>query len=174
MDSNIYCLVDASGHVYVKDGAGSHSEVAANFGLDALVCEAYRFDLAARRLLVDRGKPASDRAAQAYWDRHVGTPDKLMVFAAEGRLPKQVLASLLGADDALAYRNACAVIEKQYTNDCPTKNGPCLEEGCAVDGEGENCLEPLLRAGPEFHRACGAAWTRLFEDPRHRTQAWMH
>ena len=35
MDCNIYCLVDAGGHVYVKDGAVSHSEVAANFGLDA-------------------------------------------------------------------------------------------------------------------------------------------
>ncbi len=156
MDCDIYCLVDASGHVYVKDGAVSHSEVAANFGLDAHVCDTYRFDLAARRLLVDRGKPASDRAAQAYWDRHVGTPDKLMVFAAEGRLTKQVLGSLLGADDRLAYRETCAVIEKQYTDDCAAKNDPCLEEGCAV--EGEICLEPLLRAGPEFHRACGAAW----------------
>ena len=52
MDCNIYCLVDATGHVYVKDGATSHAEVAANFGLDALGCEAYRFDLAARQLLV--------------------------------------------------------------------------------------------------------------------------
>jgi len=172
MDCNIYCLVDASGHVYVKDGAASHSEVAANFGLDAHACDAYRFDLAARRLLVDHGKPASDRAAQVYWDRHVGTPEKLMAFAAEGRLTKQVLGSLLDADDALAYLNACAVIERRYTNECAAKNDPCLEEGCAV--EGEICLEPLLRAGLEYHRACGAAWTTLFEDPRHRTQAWMH
>ena len=65
MDSTIYCLVDATSHVYVKDGAASHAEVAAHFDLDAHVCEAYRFDLAARRLQVDRGKPASDRAARA-------------------------------------------------------------------------------------------------------------
>lgn len=170
MDCDIYCLVDTSGHVYVKDRAASHSEVAANFGLDAHVCDTYRFDLSERRLLVDRGTPGSDRAAQAYWDRHVGTPERLMTFAAEGRLTKQVLGSLLGADDALTYRNACAVIERQYTEDCTAKKDPCLEPGCAA--EGEICLEPLLRAGLEYHRACGAAWKLLFADPRHRTQAW--
>ena len=42
MDCDIYCLVDASGQVYVKDGAGAHSEVATSFGLDAAVCDAYR------------------------------------------------------------------------------------------------------------------------------------
>jgi hypothetical protein len=172
MDCNIYCLVDARGHVYVKDGAVSHSEVAANFDLDARVCDVYRFDLAARHLLVDRGSPAGDRAAHAYWDQHVGSPEKLMTFAAEGRLTKQVLGSLLDADDARAYLEACAVIEEQYTADCAAKNDPCLESGCAV--EGEICLEPLLRAGREYHMACGAAWKILFEDPRHRTQAWMH
>jgi hypothetical protein len=62
MDCNIYCLVDATGHVYVKDGATSHAEVAANFGLDAHGCEAYRFDLAARQLLVDAAsRPAIAR-----------------------------------------------------------------------------------------------------------------
>jgi hypothetical protein len=172
MEYHIYCLVDASGHVYVKDGAVAHSEVAAHFGLDARECSTYRFDLAARRLLVDRGGPASDRAAHAYLDRHVGSPEKLMTYAVEGRLTKQVLGSLLGTDDQPAYLDACAVIEKRYTADCTAKDGPCLESGCAV--EGEICLEPLLRAGREYHRACGAAWRVLFEDPHHRSQAWMH
>ena len=93
MDRNIYCLVDASGHVYVKDGAVSHAEVAADFGLDAQVCDAYRFDLAARQVLVDRGRPSSDCAAHAYWIAHVGNPEKLMTFAAEGRLTNQVLGA---------------------------------------------------------------------------------
>jgi hypothetical protein len=79
MDCNVYCLVDATGRVYVKDGAGSHAEVATNFGLNADLCNAYRFD-----------------------------------------------------------------------------------------------LEPLLRAGRDYHRACWAAWKTLFADPRHRTRAWMH
>ena len=172
MDCHIYCLVDASGYVYVKDGAVSHSEVAANFGLDEHVCDAYRLDLAARRLLVDRGRPASDRAAHAYWDEHVGSPEKLMAFAEDGRLTKQVLGSLLGSDIALTYLDACTVIEKQYTADCAASDDLCMESGCAA--EGEICLEPLLKAGREYQRACGTAWSIVFENPRHRTQAWMH
>src|ERR1700704_3173180 len=167
MDCTIYCLVDASGHVYVRDGAISHSDVAASFGLDAQVCDTYRFDLTSRRLLVDHGRPKSDRAANAYWNEHVGSPEKLMTFAGEGRLTKQILGSLLGADDARAYLDACTVIEKRYTADCAASDDRCLESGCAV--EGEVCLEPLLKAGREYHRACGAAWRILFEDPQHRT-----
>lgn len=172
MDSNIYCLVDPRGHVYVKDGAASHSDVAASFGLDALQCGTYRYDLSARRLLVDRGTPESDRAARAYWDQQVGTPEKLMTFAAQGHLPKRVLGSLLDTDGARAYVAACTAIEKQYTVDCPAEGNTCLESGCAL--EGEACLEPLMRAGAEYHKACGAAWSVLFGDPRHRIQAWMH
>jgi hypothetical protein len=172
MDNYIYCLVDDGGHVYVKDGAISHSEVAADFGLDSATCYAYRFDLAARRTLVDRGSPASDRAATAYWDLHVNSPEKLMILAAEGHLTKRILGSVLDADDAGAYLDACAVIEKQYTAACAAEHDPCLESGCAV--EEEICLEPLLRAGPDYRKACGAAWKILFEDSRRRAPAWMH
>jgi hypothetical protein len=172
MDSSIYCLVDAGGQFYMTDGAVSHSALAEHFGLDADLCCAYRFDLATRRLLVDRGSPAGDRVAQAYWDRHVGSPDRLMTFAAEGRLTKQVLCSLLDAGDRPAYLEACTIIEKRFTAACTAKHDPCLESGCAL--EGEVCLEPLLRAGREYHRACGAAWGALFEDPHHRTRAWTH
>ena len=172
MDCDIYCLVDASGRVYVKDGAVSHSEVAASFGLDTHVCDSYRFDLASRRLLVDRGRPANDRAARAYWDEHVGNPEKLMAFATEGHLTKQILGNLLTADDARAYVAACTNIEKQFTADCPPNDGPCLESGCSL--EGEVCLEPLLRAGAEYHKACGVAWRTLFENPQRRTQAWIY
>ena len=172
MDCNLYCLVDAGGHVYVKDGAASHAEVAAVFALDTHLCDAYHFDLAARRLLVDSGRPASERVATAYWDRHVGSPEKLMAFAAEGHLTKQAMGGLLDADQARAYFDACTVIEKQYTADCTAKNDPCLESGCAL--EGEICLEPLLRAGPEYHKACAKAWRILFEHPHHRTRSWAH
>jgi hypothetical protein len=172
MECNIYCLVDAGGHVYVKDGAVSHAQVAASFGLDARACDTYRFDLVARRSLVDHGRPTSDRVADAYWDQHVGSPEKLMTFAAEGRLTKQVLGSLLEAGDAQAYLDACTVIEKQYTTDCAASDDRCMESGCAV--EGEVCLEPLLKAGRDYQRACGAAWNILFEDPQHRTPTWMH
>jgi hypothetical protein len=120
---------------------------------------------------VDRGRPASDRAAHAYRDQQVGSPEKLMTFAAEGHLAKQVVGTRLDADDARAYLDACAVIERRYTAECGEKGDRCLESGCAL--EGEVFLEPLLRAGAEYHRACGAAWRTLFEDPRHRTKASM-
>lgn len=139
--------------------------------MDPLTCDTYRFDLTARHLIVDRGKPESDRAARAYWDQQVGSPEKLMTYAADGGLTKQVLGRLLRDDDALAYVDACTVIEKRYTAECG-RHSPCLETGCAADGE--ICLEPLLQAGQEYFRACGAAWSILFEDPRHRTAAWMH
>jgi hypothetical protein len=171
MDCNIYCLVDASGIVHVSDGATSHSEVATKCGLDAHACDAYRFDLVARRLWADRGSPASEKAAHAYWDRHVGSARKLMTFAAEGHLTKQILGSLLRADDAQTYLDACSVIEHKYTADCAAKDDPCLESGCAL--EGEVCLEPLLQAGAEYHKACGAAWSVVFENPQHRTQSWV-
>jgi hypothetical protein len=28
--------------------------------------------------------------------------------------------------------------------------------------DGEVCLQPLLRAGTEYHKACAAEWTKLF------------
>ena len=33
----------------------------------------------------------------------------------------------------------------------------CLESGCAL--EGEACLDALLKAGPEYHKACARLWT---------------
>jgi hypothetical protein len=174
MECLIYCLVDSEGHVFVKDGAASHSEVATSAGVDAASCHAYRFDLSTRHLLIDRGSSTSDFAARAYCDQHVGSPEKLMTFASEGHLTKEILGSLLDAGDVSAYRDACTAIERQYTADCSESGDPCLESGCAVEGEGEICLEPLLRAGVEYHKACGAAWRTLFEQPGHRTLAWTH
>ena len=112
MDCIIYCLVDAGGDVFVKDGAASHSEVAASAGVDASLCHAYRFDLSTRHLLIDRGSSTSDFAARTYCDKHVGSPEKLMTFASEGHLTKEILGSLLDDDDAAAYREACTVIER--------------------------------------------------------------
>lgn len=172
MECSIFTLVDAGGHVYVKDGAVSHSEVAANFGLNLKTCDTYRFDLNARRVMVDHGTPANDSAARSYWEQQLGNPEKLMAFAVEGHLTKQVLGTLLAANELGIYLNACTVIERKYTVDCTKTDDPCLQGGCAL--EGEVCLEPLLRAGRGYHKACGAAWRTLFEDPQHRAQAWVH
>ena len=66
MDSTIYCLVDSGGKVYVKDGAESYADVAADGELDEDACQNYRFDLTNRRVVIDRDKPASHRAVRTY------------------------------------------------------------------------------------------------------------
>ena len=93
-------------------------------------------------------------------DERVGTLEELMKNAEQGRLPKSVLVNLLDIQHRQAYLDACARIEKKYTEDCAV--------------EGEVCLQPLLRAGIEYHRACAAEWIKLFADPRNRIDAWKH
>ena len=105
-------------------------------------------------------------------DQCIGTLDTLMKVAEQGRLPKSVLVNLLDLGHRHAFLAACAVIEKRYTEDCTATNDPCLESGCAA--EGEICLQPLLRAGIGYHRACAAEWIKLFADPRNRVDAWKH
>lgn len=105
-------------------------------------------------------------------DEYMGSPEGLKKAAEEGRLPKRVLASFLSIEQRPRYLDACAVIEKQYTDNCVAQNDPCLESGCAVEGEGEICLQPLLRAEVDYHKACGAEWVTLFANVAHRIEAW--
>ena len=172
MEGTIYCLVDTAGTVHVKDGAESYADVAAGCGLHDEECEEYRFDLTNRRLLTDRGRAAGARAVRAETDQCVGTPERLMAFAADGHLSKRTLLELIAPEQRPAYLDACAVIEKKYTAECTAANDPCLESGCAV--EGEICLQPLLRAGIEYHKACAAEWLKMFANPRNRIEAWKN
>jgi hypothetical protein len=105
-------------------------------------------------------------------DHSIGSPQALMKLAEEGRLPKSILVTLLDFEYRRAFLEACAAIEKSYTEECTAANDPCLESGCAA--EGEICLQPLLRAGIEYHRACAAEWIKVFADPRKRIDAWKH
>lgn len=166
----IYCLVDADGKVYVKDGADPYSDVTAGFGLTEHECSIYRFDLTNRRLVPERTIVPGARAARSYVERRLGTPERLIAFAEEGHLSKQTLANLLTQTSRPAYIAACAAIEKRYTEACTAKNDPCLEEGCAV--EGECCLQPLLNAGVEYYKACAAEWVGMFREPKNRIAAW--
>jgi hypothetical protein len=100
----------------------------------------------------------------------VGTPEHLMELAREGRLSKEALAQFLAIDKRARFLNDCAAIEKGYTEACTATGDPCLEGGCAV--EGDICLQPLMHAGLDYYKACGAAFTRLFGDPRNRSSAW--
>jgi hypothetical protein len=172
MDDAIYCLVDARGRVYFKDGAASYADVAAGFGLDERDCQEYRFDLARRALVEDRPTPSSLLAAGACLNRFVGSPDRLMQFAEDGHLPKNTLADLLTAETRDSYLRTCGAIEKAYTEACTAQNDPCLESGCAV--EGEICLQPLLRAGAEYQKACAAEWIKKFRNPRNRIDVWKN
>jgi hypothetical protein len=172
MEDTIRCLVDTTGYVYVMDTAESYAEVAARFGLDERVCEEYRFDLETRRVLVDRGTAAGLRMVRTYFDAHLGSPEKLMTFAITGSLPKESLTNLLASDRRASYRDACVAIQKTYTDQCAPTNGPCLESGCAL--EGEVCLQPLLRAGTAPRKAYAAEWVKLFSDARNRVDAWKN
>jgi len=87
--------------------------------------------------------------------------DEMILLAVEGRLSKLALADLLTADKRQAFLDRCAAIEKHYTDECAANNDPCLESGCAL--EGEVCLQPLLRAECEYKKACGAVWIELLK-----------
>ena len=87
-------------------------------------------------------------------------PETLVEMALEGCFSKDALAALLPPDVSREYLHACSAIEKRFTEDCTAAGDPCLEGGCAV--EGDVCLQPLLKHPVEFQRACGAAFARLF------------
>jgi hypothetical protein len=170
----MYYLVDPRGKVHVKLGAESFAEVAHEFDLTESECQEYRFDLSTRRLIVDRATPAGALAVQEDVSQRVGSPDRLMKFAEHGHLPKDVLATLLSLDQRQPYLDACAQIERRYTEACTAKNDPCLESGCSVEGEDEICLQPLLRAGIEYQQACAAEWIKLFRASMNRIDAWKN
>jgi hypothetical protein len=89
----------------------------------------------------------------------------LLSYAAEGRLTKHALAMTLTPEARGAFLDRCAAIEKEYTDECGASD-PCLEAGCSA--RGEICLQPLLRAGTEYHRKCGAEWAKLYAKEENR------
>lgn len=105
-------------------------------------------------------------------DRSIGTLEELMTCAEQGHLSKMVLVNLLDTDHRGVYLDACGLIEKTYTENCGAAKETCLASGCAA--EGEVCLEPLLRAGIGYQRACAAEWLKLFVDPRNRIEPWRN
>ena len=94
---------------------------------------------------------------------------QLLRYTEEGRLTKHALATMLTPEPRRQFLEACAAIEKKYTDDCAAAKDPCLESGCSA--EGEICLQPLLRAGTEYHKACAAEWAKLFARPENRLRS---
>jgi hypothetical protein len=97
-------------------------------------------------------------------------PEEVMQLAVRGSLTKHALATLLTLRARRQFYEACAAIESRYTELCRAKNDPCLDSGCSA--EGERCLQPLLEAGTEYHKACGGEWATLFADPDNRDPSW--
>jgi len=96
--------------------------------------------------------------------------DRLMLSAPEGRLSKHQLASYLAPEPREAFLSACEIIERRYTDACTQRRDPCLASGCSVEDAEGICLQPILRAGDEFHKACGIEWIRWFRDPKNRAE----
>jgi hypothetical protein len=102
-------------------------------------------------------------------DTNAHAPDQLIARAAEGRFTKDELAGFLAIESRPPFLDACARIERQFTEECAAKNDPCLESGCSA--QGEICLQPLLHAGSAYFKACAAAWLPIFQDPKNRADA---
>ncbi|HEY7286473.1 MAG TPA: hypothetical protein VH497_13570 [Vicinamibacterales bacterium] len=95
----------------------------------------------------------------------LNTP-QLLKLAEEGKLTKHALATMLTPESRRHFLDACATIEKSFTDACAGANDPCLESGCSA--EGEICLQPLLRAESAYHKACAAEWAKLFANRENR------
>lgn len=100
----------------------------------------------------------------------VVTPAELMTVAAVGLYSKAALWGLLAPAAKYELLATCAAIEKKLTEECTTRQDPCLEEGCAV--EGEVCLQAVLKAGSAYSTACAAEWIAIFANPANRIEAW--
>jgi hypothetical protein len=96
----------------------------------------------------------------------VASANYVIEAARAGRMHKLELAEFLNPAARTTFLNYCAAIERRYTEACTAKHDPCLEGGCAL--EGEICLQPLERASEEYDRACGNAFVELYLDPLNR------
>lgn len=99
--------------------------------------------------------------------------ERLMAAAAEGHVSKPVLASLLNQRARGPFLDACARLERTYSEACTARNDPCLASGCSVDGADETCLQPLLDPAAGYERACAAEWIELFRKPENRAEGWI-
>ncbi len=94
------------------------------------------------------------------------SPERVIELARAGSLAKTDLAELLNVDARQRFLTVCSTIERRYTEACTAQKDPCLESGCAL--EGEVCLQPIERAHGEYERACGNAFAELYLDPQNR------
>jgi len=158
----IFCFVNKDGSVRFEDEKNG--------------CLKYEFSLKTRMMTIEplevERSLRQDAIARNHFDNLVGTPEKLMSFAQLGRLSKLELADLLSPEKKQAYLHVCAGVERALTETCTAKGEPCLENGCAV--EGEICLNALLESGEIYTVAYVSAWTYLFINPENRVSVWKN
>ena len=93
------------------------------------------------------------------------SPAQLMHFAERGILDKAEMAGLLPSEARGAFLDACGEVEREFTRACAAHGDFCLASGCAL--EGESCLNAILKAGPEYNKACGRLWVPLYRSSKH-------
>jgi len=89
---------------------------------------------------------------------------QLIGLAERGMLDKAAMADLLAEEPRSAFLAECAKVEREFTRACAAHGETCLPAGCAL--EGEACLNALLKAGPEYNKACGRIWLPLFRSSK--------
>lgn len=162
------CWVDKLGCIYSKDDPRYPP-------IDGLA--EFRFDLEVRQTVFVAGSSIFDnfqfyrRIVDQHFESLVGTPEKLMEFAKEKKLPKRILAKLLEFNARRFYSQACGALEKSLTEACKKNNDPCLEGGCAMS-EGESCLNACLAADQFYHETCVDIWIEMFKNPDNRIDVW--
>ena len=90
---------------------------------------------------------------------------QLIYSAMNGLLTKDDLAQSLDPELRSEFLQACEEVEKAFTRACAANGDFCLASGCAL--EGESCLNALLKAGPDFNKACADLWAPLFRSSQH-------
>jgi len=144
--------------------------------MDKSQCRKYEFDLESR--LTINNLNSSQRtvvfflAAQDFFDRLVGTPEKLMEFAKRGQLSKASLGALLEPRLRKLFLKVCADLEKLATERCGAKRDPCLEDGCAFTETDETCLNAVLISEGKCLEDCVDAWIGVFQYPKNRIEVW--
>jgi hypothetical protein len=98
----------------------------------------------------------------------INSSEVLIRRAQDGLLSKADMADFLAPDPRWSFLEKCAQVEREFTKSCAAEGDYCLESGCALQGEA--CLNALLKAGPEYHKACARLWLPIFGDPQNRIE----
>jgi hypothetical protein len=184
MSEMISCLVNRKCKVYTQDGVHSHSGLAKIFGIKQDKCLAYEFDLVERQLVQDfdmdgvpfKPKASHDLAAQEFFNRCAGTPERLIAYVRRGNWDDALLSLLLTFVAEGKLDKALDAAGKRYDECLNIASKKCEK---ALTGPTQKyvlaCEEyRKVQAAVEkrYNMACAQAWIKLFRNPRNRIPAW--